>query len=561
MKLKSIISDTFLVWVLLITFLGGFLRFYKLDWGGGFFFHPDEYHIAAAVSRLKFPSQMNPELFSYGSFTVYLIYFIKKLFLSEANPILVGRAISATFSTLTIPVTFLISKKAFKNTPTALASAFLVAITPGLIQQAHYTTPESNLIFFLTITLLLWIMWFQSSKAIYYFISAASLGFAMGIKIVAIVFLPISITLPLFKYRLKKRKFRIPRKLAYTVCFSLIFLLIAGISYFLVFPYSILNWKDFQSSMRYETGVGKGDPLVFYTRQFIDTVPVIFQFRKILPYALGPTILVLGTAGFFLAIKELFAKIPKKERKDSYPLLLVVLSFLVYFVPSAFLFAKWTRFIAPSFPFWSIFTAYFIYRISSRLKNKIQQTRLFFILSTIVITTTSIWTIMFFSIYTHKDIRTTTTTWLEKNLPPNSLILTEAGNMLEVPLNDIPQKLAFDFYHLDENRELQFKLPELLTRADYFIVQSRRMYKNHQRLPNMFPITSNFYDQLFNKNLGFVKIQEFSSYPRFEIGNWKFSLPDEEAEETWSVFDHPVIRIYKKVNRLTTRDYEKILKI
>ena len=63
--------------VIVILLLGGFLRFYKLDWGQGFFFHPDEYHIAIATDRLEFPTNLNPELFSYGSFTVYLIYFSK----------------------------------------------------------------------------------------------------------------------------------------------------------------------------------------------------------------------------------------------------------------------------------------------------------------------------------------------------------------------------------------------------------------------------------------------------------------------------------------------------
>src|SRR3972149_11367460 len=94
--------------ILAILFLGGFLRFYKLDWGEGFFFHPDEYHIAIAVNRLNFPENMNPELFSYGSFSVYLIYFSKLILqsidanLSNTNPILLGRFFSALFSTATL---------------------------------------------------------------------------------------------------------------------------------------------------------------------------------------------------------------------------------------------------------------------------------------------------------------------------------------------------------------------------------------------------------------------------------------------------------------------------
>jgi hypothetical protein len=52
---------------------------------------------------------------------------------------------------------------------------------------------------------------------------------------------------------------------------------------------------------------------------------------------------------------------------------------------------------------------------------------------------------------------------------------------------------------------------------------------------------------LFDGKLGFKKVAEFSSYPTIKLFNRKiFEFKDEEAEETWTVFDHPVIRVYKK---------------
>jgi len=42
-------------------------------------------------------------------------------------------------------------------------------------------------------------------------------------------------------------------------------------------------------------------------------------------------------------------------------------------------------------------------------------------------------------------------------------------------------------------------------------------------------------------------VAEFNSYPKITLfGKTFIEFPDENAEETWSVFDHPVIRIYKK---------------
>jgi len=115
--------------IILIILVGGFLRFYKLDWGEGYFFHPDEYHIAASVNQLSFPLRMNPHFFPYGSFIVYLIYFTRlilgtlnsKFFI--LNPILIGRFYSALFSTLTVIIIFFLSR--------SYLATFLAAVTPG----------------------------------------------------------------------------------------------------------------------------------------------------------------------------------------------------------------------------------------------------------------------------------------------------------------------------------------------------------------------------------------------------------------------------------------------
>jgi hypothetical protein len=559
MKAKSKFFNPTSFWLLLIIFLGGFFRFYKLDWGEGYFFHPDEYHIVAAVNRLNFPIQMNPKLFSYGSFIVYLNYFTKTIF-GNANPFLIGRFYSAFFSTLTIYLIYFISTKLFKERLPALIAALLAAITPGLIQQAHFATPESTLTFWLFFTIYLWVWYLSSKRLIFLFGSSVTLGFAMGTKIAGLTFLPILTIFPFMSIKLRKKDWKINvGKFLRASLTSLSLLITTFISFFLVFPYSILDWKSFRGTTIYETSLGRGKRIAFYTRQFIDTIPFVFQATRVLPYALGIVLFIVGTLGFGLAVWEVAKSV--KSKKPNLILLMMVFSFILFFVSNAILFTKWTRFIAPSFPFWSIFASYFIYKISLKTKKKFVRNRIACALIVLTVFPTFIWTLMFFSIYIRHDVRVTATNWVNKNLSTNSFILTEAGNMMEVPLSGKPKKMAFDFYHLDKNRKLQLQLPKLLADADYFIIQSRRMYKNHQRLPKMFPVTSNFYDQLFSGNLGFAKIREFDSYPQLVIGHWSLVIPDEIGEETWSVFDHPVIRIYKKVKPFTKNQYEKILKI
>jgi len=531
------------LFLFLVVLLGGFVRFYKLDWGEGYFFHPDEYHIANAVSRLSFPSQMNPQFFAYGSFVTYLIYFTRIILaffdsrFSNFSPILIGRFWSAFFSTLTIIVVYFISRQNLSSFISLLVG-FLCAFLPGLIQQAHFATPESILTFWLFLTLYFWLLHLKLRKQKFLFFSAISLGLALSTKITAAVFLPVLLLVILINWRFDYSK-KIVRIFKQTILSFLIVFLI----FFLVFPYSLLDWHDFYHSMKYETGVGRGKPIVFYTRQFINTKPILFQLEKILPYVLGPGVLLLGLMGLFLMIKE-----GHKKRQ----LIIVLLAFLSYFLANAFLFAKWTRFIAPTFPFFVLSTGYFFEKVKKRI---------FLIFSSFLLVINCLYSFAFFSLYLRPDVRIKATSWLKERLTPGSFILTESGNMLEVPLNGDFQKISFDFYHLDEQQELQHRLADFLVKSDFFIIQSRRIFINHQRLANQFPKTNKFYELLFSGRLGFKKIKEFNSYPQLSIFGFRFFVPDERAEETWSVFDHPVIRIYQKTKRLSQKDYESLLQI
>lgn len=546
--------------LLLIFLMGASLRFWKLDWGDTHLFHPDEYNLGLASQRLKFPDQMNPQFFAYGSFTVYLIYFTQQLMNvvvgKSSDPllesILIGRFYSAFFSTLTIFLIFSLTSLLFKNKLISSLSTVLVAFTPGLIQQAHFTTPESLLTFWLFALLLLLALAQEKKQKKFLYLGAISLGFALATKIVALVFIPLHL-LTTASLTLRERGERLTGLSSFFTS-VLLLVLITAITFIIIFPFSLLDWQGFQNSMAYETGVGRGAPVVFYTRQFIDTYPILFQLQKIFPYALGLPLLLTGTLGFFTLLISFFLNKPKLKLAIG-PLLLL-LAFLLYFVPNSFLFAKWTRFMAPIFPFFAIFAAW----LFSFLWHSFKKTRvLTFLLLTSILTGQIVWTMMFFTIYLRPDVRVTAHKWIQGNTPPHSIFLVEAGNILEVPFNGPFVRNNFDFYSFEEGTPLQKELPLLLTNSDYFVLESRRMFANFQRLPNQFPKSAQFYDLLFSGKLGFEEIKEFNSFPNFSLFTFHLSLNDELAEETWSVFDHPRIRIYKNEKKLAEDDYEKLL--
>src|SRR4030066_2322557 len=67
---------------------------------------------------------------------------------------------------------------------------------------------------------------------------------------------------------------------------------------FLLSPYYLTS--DFRRMFIYEQELVRGVIDVFYTRQFLHTLPVVFQFQSIFPYSLGYTLTVLFPIIFFV---------------------------------------------------------------------------------------------------------------------------------------------------------------------------------------------------------------------------------------------------------------------
>lgn len=525
-----------------------------------------------AVVRLS-PTNLDPHFYAYGQFPLYLAYFPTRIILSLVGrkavdqltflqAIFALRFWSAVFSSATIYVGYLISKKLFwglKSTGDKISKKNLVliaplavAFTPGLIQAAHFGTTESILAFSLFAVTYYSLEILENPKFKYFLLAAIILGFALGSKISAAIFLVPLILASLFQLlKLKGIKNKI-----LIFLFSVTFLVLSLSLGILTSPYLILAYKESRGTLLYEISVAQGTP-VFYTNQFLQTTPILFQLQKIFPYAFGWPIFILGLVGFLAStILVLSGLLRRKKDKDisSVYIFIILSAFLSYFFPQAFLFAKWTRFMTPIFPFFPIFAAIFLSRIFNKIKSSWGSNILF---SLLIISCVAPG-IIFFSIYFRPDIRFVASEWIFDNIPSGTRVLYDTGNVVDIPILPPQSQLhkkypgynldhvSFDFYHLDQDTNLFPKLAESLETSDFIFVPSRRIFLNHLRFPEKFPKIARYYQLLFSGKLGFTKVAEFK---RFN---------DEKAEETFTVFDHPVIRIYKKTVKLTKEGYENL---
>jgi hypothetical protein len=593
-------------------------RFVNLGWGLPYPMHPDERNMVVAILQMDCDPQgrvgaldgwlecFNPHFFAYGQFPLFIALAISRAHqfvtgtfgesLLYENVTMALRLIAAVASVATGIVSYRIvlllapllsgKKQGRPDDRFVVAGlSLLFVFVPGLIQSARFGTTESLLMFLYLCLIYGALLVYGGKLRLWQFsaISGALCGVALATKISALPFLAIpalallSLHIPDWKGFTKHRKSVLVKNglmLARLAGYGLGVLLLAGLLAVVLSPYNVIRYPDFRSSMQYESGIGFGTILAFYTRSFFDTLPVLFPFSRILPFVFGVPMLALFLAGF--------AMLPWKTRETA----LLRMAILLSFVPQAFFYAKWTRFIAPMYPVAAVIAVAFLYMVYARASARwAAQARLVRGVLALVVFVTILPGLAFLSVYVRPDIRYTASEWIYKNVPENAYLLAETANVVDIPIpvppDTIPERnytyISFDFYHIDENPFLAEELRGHIERADYIIVNSRRVFENHtcldpddpptgallsidQTLPvpafgpdrcasfaATYPRLERYYDALFSGELGFDRVATFESYPELRLfGVPLLEFPDEEAEETWTVFDHPVIRIYKR---------------
>jgi hypothetical protein len=490
------------------------------------------------------------------------------------------RLIAAVASVITGYISFVFIKELLNNEKNpllpVLASGLLVVFSPALIQFAHFGTTESLLMLFFTIIVYKSVLLVKEKISLrsYFIWCGCMCGLALGTKISSAIFVLIPCAVIIFHILRSKEEQKITRVFYTLVRFGVYIAILAV----LTSPHNYISFGDFLNSMRYESGVGIGKMLVFYTRQYFMTIPIEFQLREIFPYALGWPVFILSLLGLFF--------LPYKKEYN-----LLRIAFLIGFLPNAFVYTKWTRFVSLVFPLMVIVGTVFLcdayekslQAISYYKKNKkyavysLQGIFMYILLIAILPG------VAFLSIYKTPDVRFQASEWIYKNIPEGSTLLSETANVVDLPIptqrqiktGQMPHKqysiISFNYYNLDQDPVLQQELDQDVHTADYIVIPSRRIFANHTCYMNStsspliknarcaslkynYPVLNEYYRKLFSGELGYKLVKEFTSYPSITLfGKTIYQLPDEMAEETWSVFDHPVVRIYKNEKKTTIK--------
>jgi YYY domain-containing protein len=399
---------------------------------------------------------------------------------------------------------------------------------------------------------------------------------------------------------------------------ALLALGVAALTFLITSPYAVLDWQNFIQATLVEQGrMVRGVADMPFTRQYRNTTPYLYFIEQQLLWGLGLPLGLVALAGTLFAaaglVRTLYGmfatllgrltgrvfwyEIPEREL-----LLLVIWSWIVpYFGLTGAFLAKFNRYMSPILPFVLLFAAGLIWHLwhgrlfgvrrldglssaafPAGFPPTVETTegtvstmddprpRVFLRhalaigLAVIGIGGGLFWSVAYVNgVYNREHTWITASRWMYENIPAGSTILWE---LWDDPLpKAIPDEAGMDMGsaglrnidwspYEEDTEEKYLRMRDALGAADYVAYSSKRIYDSVDELPERYPMTNLYYEHMFAGRLGFELVAEFTSPPRL-LG---IEFDDRNADESWSLYDHPQVLVFEKVRELSDAEFDAL---
>jgi len=286
--------------------------------------------------------------------------------------------------------------------------------------------------------------------------------------------------------------------------------------------------KDIQTLKSFESKDAYFPPAV----QWLNKTPVIYSLFHLVLFGFGILPFTLFILGIYFSMKKY----------KNLEMLLVLFWVLAFFIYQSTQFSKTLRYFIFLFPFLSFFAAIGFLACTEKWSKSLKYVLLLLCL---------IWPAAFYSIYLQQSTRISASHFIYNTIPQDKILLVEHwDDPLPLPV-DNPMKRTYTIHQLpvfDVDSDAKWKtMNEMLSQGDYLILSSNRGWGSIPTAPERYPKMQKYYDDLFNDRLfGFKKIREFTSYPSLSYLGIPISINDDIADESFTVYDHPKVVIFKK---------------
>ena len=582
------------------------LRLYGLDWDQSNLFHPDERSIYMRAdcmyltlandpewlncANADFPadkpgipsigtffdagrSPLNPHWFPLGSVLIYVLVIVRALLepfmgsVGLSDLALVGRTLTALADTGSVLLLFALGQRLYGRA-VGLLAAGLGTFTVVTIQLAHFYRPEPFIIM-----LALAGFWFMLNVAERgrwrdHWWLGVMIGLSFAFKPTSLHLLaPLAVAYAAAGWRAWDfYRMMVPSVAVLTIAAQGLAAGAVAIGVFaLLEPYAFLDFGMFVGDLARETQIAQVAGHAPYTLQYVGAPKVLYELRQTSVWALGLPLGAVAWGGLLLTI----------VRSRQRPLLgdLLLLAWVIpVFLTVALFEVKFLRYVAPILPVmvllgsrWLV-AGYAWATTRSAALGRAAATGI-----ALVAGATIFYGLAFTAIYSRPHPAVQASQWVNATVPRGDTILTDNHwdegfpNLGGYFVSQLPM------YEGDGPEKIEALVRKLET-TDYLMVYSNRPFGSITRLPDLYPLSSRYYQLLFEGGLGYRLERAFARYPSLlgiSFAHDPFTratvakpdtLPGVEprglvlnlgyADENVTNYDHPLVLVFHNQERL-----------
>ena len=574
-----------------ILILALLLRVIGTDWDQGGLYHPDERDFLGRAERLDFSqlaepglfdveSRLNPRWFNYGSLPLYVLSGFRTLVSpftdSDWNLFdlrFPGRNLAALSDTITVLFVFLLASRLTGDRRAGLIAALLSALAVIQIQNAHYTAVDAPMTMFIVATIYFSVRMVQDKKPSDAVLAGLALGLAMATKFsaapVALAVGTAHLLLMIGPALIKGGTGKVdPSDVKLGLQYVVLTGATAVIALLVTQPYMIIDWDTYIGNVYRQSEMVRRVVDFPFTRQYIDTPAFLYQIRQLSTWGLG---ISLGIAVWIGLIWAIARTVIKRDLA-----FVVVLSFLLpYLLINGQFEVKFLRYMLPATPLLIVFTGCAIWWAHTSLMPRVGRFGRIagYSLAIVGFLLLAHYAVAYTYVFTGPHPAQEASRWLREHEGPGTVVIQEHWE------EGIPNILGFRMHeklpmYEADNRGKFSTVARLMEDADYFVLYSNRLAATIPRLPERYPVSSRFYELLFEDQLGYelayssVRVPSFLGVvywndpyarvpfdlpdgyrqPRGEIYNWDWFG---WADESFTVYEHPHALVFKNVDKLS----------
>ncbi|HEX9368936.1 MAG TPA: phospholipid carrier-dependent glycosyltransferase [Vicinamibacterales bacterium] len=548
-------------------------RFAGLTWGAPYFhFHIDEHFVFQGADMLRRSVREaagSAKFFMYGPLPMWILNGVRAVYERFAHPLLLtrnadevtylvmGRAISATLGTLSVPLAYAVARRTAGHAAGVLA-ALLFACTVAHLRESHFFTVDVSMLFFAGLAWLFAMRIVDGGGVTDYTCAGVALGAALACKYSAL-FVAVVIGTAHLCAAGAPWKGGTWGAWGRWIGKGLVPLVMAAGAFIALDPMAVMYFAKFRTDVvTWVVAPNSGGWRPIFVAQFADVHTLGYWFTNTLWWSLGPALELVGLAGVAWLLY-------RRDRRS-----LVAASFpLAYFVFAA----QGMPFIRYAVPL-AMGLAVSAGVMCADLLERRRLRRVWIGGTMLLVLATAVYAAAYMHVFLTADSRLAASGWLRDNVPEGAHILVEpshnrppTGSYLtgDVDFNgdyvmwgtrpsNRDRKDYYWLHTLDVYRTLYDPAASTDVRRRYiqsrlatsdWIVIDETFLEFYRHLPrNPYAPVKQYYRDLFDGRLDFALVNTFKVYPSL----FGIRIKDDAAELTFHQFDHPAIFVFARTH-------------